>query len=115
MRPVTEWPKPEALLPSDLCPIEQLEAGHFDVKALKARLSTVQATDISRFGRQAQAVSLLDQYLGITRAPAHKQSTVVVSELQQLDCKIQAFLSDTINDDYAKRSLRCAACAICVR
>lgn len=115
MRPSLEWPKPGYFLPSDLRQGNQLGTEDSNVVDSQATISTLLATDISPFGSQAQASSLLDKYLCITRSAADKQSTVVISELQQLDGEIRGFLSKAINADLRRERTRCPACAIAVR
>ncbi|KAH8807471.1 hypothetical protein F5884DRAFT_342268 [Xylogone sp. PMI_703] len=70
--------------------------------------------DIDRFGWQAQAVSLLDQVLHITRSASSCHTTGLL-ELTELDRKIQDFFVAVMNEDDGRHTSACSSVALCIR
>jgi hypothetical protein len=96
LRPLTQYPNPKSRLPSDLNPSQSLDNERLQRfgTTKSASLSSLHLSDISQFGKQAQAVSLLDRILRITRfATNNSRNTLLkLTELAELDSKIRSLL-----------------------
>lgn len=79
-----------------------------------ATLSCLQATDASWFGRQAQAIFLLDQVLGMIRTASDSRLDVI-SELIELDGKIRNFLVAVMDESRTRKAPFCSAVAFSIR
>ncbi|RAL03214.1 Zn(II)2Cys6 transcription factor [Aspergillus ibericus CBS 121593] len=105
-RPWTEYPPSGFPLPSDLDPDENSPAPLDSVR-------TVRITRMSNFGRQAQAVFLLDKVLSVRRLPWSDGFKVV--ELRRLDENLQGFLSMLMSTDKVRIGHDCSPIASAVR
>lgn len=97
IRPLTEYPTHGSRLPSDLRMSLPLDTQRPQIMYAteSASLSSLPVADFSQFGRQAQAVSLLDRVLSITCfATANEHNTLLeLADLVELDGEIRSFLS----------------------
>ncbi|PWY76153.1 hypothetical protein BO94DRAFT_589005 [Aspergillus sclerotioniger CBS 115572] len=99
--PITEYPPPEFPLPTDL-DCDGMDSPDAD-----------QIAQISSFGRQAQAVFLLDQVLAARRLPLTDKCKML--ELRRLDRHLQDFLSMLMSTTTAKIGHDCGPIAPAVR
>jgi hypothetical protein len=74
--------------------------------------STLHGSNIDGFGRQAQAISMLDQALRILRFP-HSETARLLA-LMNLDGELQVFLA-TIMSEYRIPGCHCSANATAIR
>jgi hypothetical protein len=113
-RPATEYPSEDSLLPSDLGLAQQRQSPLFDVEPLDTpTLSAVHASNVNSFGRQAQAVHLLDQVLRVISLPADVEPKL--PELRRLDGELQAFLTLLMGECGWARGLHCGPIATAIR
>lgn len=89
--PRTKFPSVESPLPSDLAPNELAREAYSKQPFETSRLLTIEASQVSCFGRQAQAVHLFEQVLAVMDLP--NEGGAKVLELRELDKQIQIFLS----------------------
>ena len=107
----TEYPSLDSSLPSDLKPGQQSQPPHSDCNA--PVLSAIRASNVSGFGRHAQAVYLLDQILHVLSFPAEVETMHL--ELERLDGEIQAFLMLLLDESSQMRLHHCGAIASTIR
>ncbi len=69
--------------------------------------------EVDNFGRQAQAVYLLDRVIRISNSPTGTQSRQ--ADLEQLDRDIQSFLGMVLEECERLREFRCSVVATAVR
>lgn len=100
-------------MPSDLRPAAGLDhkPNPNPKKLLKVTLSSLDSTDTGHFGRQAQAVSLLDRLLTVMRLSDVNTET----KLAELDAKIRSFLEAVLHERGWEYRLHCVPAAMCVR
>lgn len=111
--PQTEYPGPDYRLPSDLESKSGLDSWPGpNLQALnQVTLSSLDAVDASRFGRQAQLVSLLDRLLFVMRLTAGNKET----KLAELDSKVRSFLEVVMGGLEGRQKLNCFPVALCFR
>ena len=116
LEPQTEYSGPDCRLPSDLKPTAGLDSmPGSNLQALtQATLSSLDASDIGQFGRQAQSVSLLDRLLFVMRLTVSNKETKL-AELAELDNKIRSFLEVVMGELEWRQTLTCVHVALCVR
>jgi len=110
--PTTMFPANDFYLPLDL----SYGQGH-DTEATSgpqctAPLGLLHSNDVSSFGRQAQAVSMLDESFRILSSS--EASLVRLRAIERLDEKLQAFLI-VIMREYTVPGRQCAPNAIVIR
>jgi hypothetical protein len=108
--PLAEFPGSLSRPPSDLGLAQPSDCTILS----SATLSCMDATSISRFGRQAQAVFILDRVLSMSRV-ASKSSRTTFSELAEADGQIRGFLAVLMDDSQRKKIPLCTSVAICIR
>lgn len=112
--PTTEFPDIEAPLPSDLTLLGRPRSTPSVMRPshTKSRLDLHQR-DIGSFGRQAQAVCLLDQVLHVINLPCGYNDKL--AELDRLDGELQSLLRLLMDRKYCARGVTCAAISILMR
>ena len=116
LQPQTEYPGPDSWLPSDLNPTAGLDSKPGpNLQALnQVTLSSLDAADVSQFGRQAQSISLLDRLLFVTRLTSSNKENKL-AELAELDSKVRSFLEVIMGELEWRAKLMCVPVALCVR
>ncbi|KAF2101801.1 hypothetical protein NA57DRAFT_73242 [Rhizodiscina lignyota] len=107
-KPITEYPGPETVLPSDL-PSEQRSRSEWnDVIVLETpRLYELYARDIGSLGRLAQAVYFMDQILRVVNLQDDLASKL--PELTRLDEELRIVLALLMDQNYCARGVGCQA------
>ena len=116
LQPQTKYSGPDFQLPSYLKPTTELDSQPGpNLRVLnEVTLSSLDATDVSEFRRQAQSISLLDRLLFIMRLTASDKETKL-AELTELDSKIRSFLEVVMSELDWRQTLICGHVALCVR
>lgn len=116
VRAQTEYPGPECRLPSDLRPATDLNyRPDPNVRNLhQGTFSSLPSLDAGHFGRQAQALALLDRLLTALHFP-DSNPEAKLAELTDLDGKIRRFLESILEEGDWKHKLHCVPAAMCVR
>ncbi|PWY86779.1 hypothetical protein BO70DRAFT_386079 [Aspergillus heteromorphus CBS 117.55] len=112
-RPATEYPSPGAFLPSDLYDDGDDTYNRLTLQNTNLRMPNIHVSNPSNFGRQAEAVYLLDQVLAVQRLPQDDRSRI--SEFRRLDECLQGFLTMVMGTDTVKIGHGCSGIAPAVR
>ena len=113
-QPTTEHLDQDLPLPSDLGPIQQLQWLPFSAMPSEAPLLSATGSDkVTRYGRLAQAVHLLDQVLRVTYLAAEVQSRL--PELRRLDEQLQTFLTLVMGENHVMLGVHCATIGTAIR
>ncbi|KAJ3498634.1 hypothetical protein NLG97_g967 [Lecanicillium saksenae] len=114
-QPAAELPAQGSILPTDLKPERDCRGiSPIDTDLLqRAPEAPFEGTKVQSFGRQAQAVYLLDRVIRISSLASGTESRQ--AELQQLDRDIQAFLGMVLEECERLREFRCSVVATAVR
>lgn len=114
-QPAAELPAQGSILPTDLKPEQENDSfTPIDANLLqRAPEAPFDGTQVQSFGRQAQAVYLLDQVIRISNLESGTESRQ--AELRQLDLEIQSFLGMVLEECERLREFRCSVVATAVR
>lgn len=114
-QPAAELPAQGSILPIDMKPDQDYKgAMNIDTEWLqRAPEAPFDSTQVQSFGRQAQAVYLLDQVIRISNLQTGSEPRQ--AELQQLDREIQSFLGMVLEECERLQEFRCSVVATAVR
>ncbi|TQV98861.1 hypothetical protein V2A60_007441 [Cordyceps javanica] len=114
-QPAAELPAQGSILPTDLKPGRDFNSiTPIDTDLLqRAPEAPFDSTQVQSFGRQAQAVYLLDQVIRISNLESGSPSRQM--ELQRLDREIQTFLGMVLDECERLQEFRCSVVATAVR
>ena len=116
LHPQTEYPGSDRQLPSDLTPTAALHyTPGLNLQALnQITLSNLETADASQFGRQAQAVALLDQLMAIM-LPTTSSKEIKLADLTELDSRVRTFLEVVMAELEERQAPICVPISLCVR
>ncbi|OBT53938.1 hypothetical protein VE04_04322 [Pseudogymnoascus sp. 24MN13] len=113
-QPSTEYPGPTAYLPLDLTPGQPFQPKPPNAKTFDTpQLSNINATHISTFGRQAQAMYLHNEVTRAARLPDSNESKL--QELRCLDDTVQSFLTHIMEVHTWEQVTYCGVVASSIR
>ena len=113
-QPFANFPSIDSHLPSDIGICHQLQSGLPNAELLDTPLLSMMCTgNMSNFGRQAQAVHLLDQILHTIRLPSEPETKL--AELMRLDGELRSFLIVLMGECDPEPGISCGAMATTIR
>lgn len=117
MPPLTQYPDLNTQLPLDLLPTDSSVSPSVDYQtSMLATLSNFETGNVSWFGRQAQAIFLLDRVLGIVRSLAKTHNVQsILSEATELEIRIRTFLVVILEESHQENTTLCSAVAFSLR
>lgn len=117
IRPLTQYPDLETQLPLDLLPSDSFPSPSVDYQtSMSATLSYFEAGNVSWFGRQAQAIFLLDRVLDIVRFLAKNNNVhAILGEATELEMRIRTFLVVLMEESRRENTTLCSAVAFSIR
>lgn len=117
IRPLTQYPDLDCQLPLDLLPSDSAPSPLVDYQtSMSATLSYFEAGNVSWFGRQAQAIFLLDRVLDIVRfLSKNKNLQAILGEATELEIRIRTFLVVLLEESRRENTTLCSAVAFSIR
>jgi hypothetical protein len=109
---MTKFPASDFYLPTDLSYSQGHDDQAVDGPQYTAPLGLFHSNNVGGFGRQAQAVSMLDQSLSILGSSEAR--VIKLGETEKLDEKLQTFLT-LIMHEYIGPGRQCGANAVVIR
>jgi hypothetical protein len=117
IRPLTQYPDLDCQLPVDLLPSGSSPSPSVDYQpSMSATLSYFETGNVSWFGRQAQAIFLLDRVLDVVRfLSKNKNIHVILHEATELGSRIRTFLVVLLEESRRENTTLCSAVAFSLR
>ena len=117
IRPLTQYPSLSTQLPLDLLPSDSSPSPSIDYQtSMSATLSYFEAGNVSWFGRQAQAIFLLDRVLDVVRfISKNKNIQAILGEATELEMRIRTFLVVLLEESRRENTTLCSAVAFSIR
>ncbi|EED23116.1 conserved hypothetical protein [Talaromyces stipitatus ATCC 10500] len=117
IRPLTGYPNIDCQLPLDLLPSDSSLSQSIDYQSsISATLSCLETGNVSWFGRQAQAIFLLDNVLEVVRTASKTGITQgILQGAVELDGMIRNFLAMLLEESRQKKTSLCSSVAFSIR
>lgn len=117
IRPLSRYPNLNCQLPLDLLPSDASPSASVDYQtSMSATLSSFQAGNVSWFGRQAQAIFLLDHVLDVVRDISRTNNIqAILGEATELEIRIRTFLVVLLEESRRENTTLCSAVAFSIR